>query len=73
MRSEFIHRKAETCSKSETYKIIKSKLKVAKWQLAKKGKRKIQLCRLSLYLTKNDTIESRALDGLKIDLSEVWA
>ena len=25
------------------------------------------------YLTENDTIESRALDGLKIDLSEVWA
>ena len=25
------------------------------------------------YLTKNDTLESRALEGLKIDLREVWA
>ena len=25
------------------------------------------------YLTENDTLESRALDGLKIDLVEVWA
>jgi len=25
------------------------------------------------YLTDNETLESRALDGLKIDLSEVWA
>ena len=25
------------------------------------------------YLTENDTLESRAIDGLKVDLSEVWA
>ena len=25
------------------------------------------------YLTENDTLESRALEGLKIDLCEVWA
>ena len=25
------------------------------------------------YLTKNDTLESRALEGLEIDLCEVWA
>ena len=25
------------------------------------------------YLTENDTLESRAIDGLKVDLAEVWA